>query len=127
VTTPPVLAADVGGTQMGAALVDARGAVLQRDSAATPGEADVPAALLDLIQSVGAEDGHGMVAHAVVGLPGGIDYGAGRLLWALPAQWTEALSRDELSARLGLAVHIANDAELGAVGEATFGAGDAGN
>ena len=105
-TTPPVLAADVGGTQMRAALVDARGAVLVRDSAATPGQADVPAALIDLMQRVGAEHGHGTVVHAVVGLPGGIDYGAGRLLWAphLPAQWTEALSRDELSARLGLPV-----------------------
>jgi glucokinase len=125
VTTPPVLAADVGGTQMRAALVDARGAVLVRDSAATPGQADVPAALIDLMQRVGAEHGHGTPVHAVVGLPGGIDYGAGRLLWAphLPAQWTEALSRDELSARLGLPVHIANDADLAAVGESTFGAG----
>ena len=89
----------------------------------------MPAALIDLIRSVGAEHGHGTVAHAVVGLPGGVDYGAGRLLWAphLPAQWTEALSRDELSARLGLAVHIANDADLAADGEATFGAGAAGN
>jgi glucokinase len=125
VTTPPVLAADVGGTQMRAALVDARGAVLLRDSAVTPGDAAVPAALIDLIQRVGAEHGHGTASHAVVGLPGGVDYGAGRLLWAphLPAQWTKALSHDELSARLGLPVHIANDADLAAVGEATFGAG----
>jgi glucokinase len=125
VTTPPVLAADVGGTQMRAALVDARGAVLLRDSVATPAQADVPAALIDLMQRVGAEHGHGTAVHAVVGLPGGIDYGAGRLLWAphLPAQWTDALSGHELSARLGLPVHIANDADLAAVGEATFGAG----
>jgi predicted NBD/HSP70 family sugar kinase len=125
VTTPPVLAADVGGTQMRAALVDARGAVLLRESVATPGHAAVPAALIDLICSVGAKDGHGTAAHAVVGLPGGIDYAGGRLLWAphLPEQWTETLCRDELSARLGLPVHIANDADLAAVGEATFGAG----
>ena len=48
-TTPPVLAADVGGTQMRAALVAQRGDVLLRRSAATPDHADVPAALIDLI------------------------------------------------------------------------------
>ena len=55
VKAPPVLAADVGGTQMRAALVDRHGAVLLRRSAATPDHADVPAALIDLVRSVGAE------------------------------------------------------------------------
>jgi len=125
VSAPPVLAADVGGTQMRAALVDPDGTVVLRRSAATPGHADVPAALIDLIASVGAERGHGSASHAVVGLPGAVDYEAGRLLWAphLPERWTELLSRDELSERLGLPAHIANDADLAAVGEAAFGAG----
>jgi len=125
VSAPPVLAADVGGTQMRAALVDPDGTVVLRRSAATPGHADVPAALIDLIASVGAERGHGSASHAVVGLPGAVDYEAGRLLWAphLPERWPELLSRDELSERLGLPAHIANDADLAAVGEAAFGAG----
>ena len=61
----------------------------------------------------------------MVGLPGGVDYESGRLLWAphLPEQWPALLSREELTGRLGLPVHIANDADLAAVGEATFGAG----
>ncbi len=124
-SAPPVLAADVGGTQMRAALVDPDGTVVLRRSAATPGHADVPAALIDLIASVGAERGHGSASHAVVGLPGAVDYEAGRLLWAphLPERWPELLSRDELSERLGLPAHIANDADLAAVGEAAFGAG----
>ena len=51
---------------------------------------------------------------------------AGRLLWAphLPERWPELLSGPELSARLGLPVYIANDADLAAVGEAAFGAGE---
>ena len=67
---------------------------------------------------------HGARA-AVVGLPGAVDYDAGRLLWAphLPERWPDQLSDEELSRRLGLRVHIANDADLAAVGEATFGAG----
>jgi glucokinase len=125
VTTHTVLAADVGGTQMRAALVGPRGDVLLRRSAATPDHADVPAALIDLIKVVGAEHGHGTVSHAVVGLPGGVDYENGRLMWAplLPEVWPDLLSRGELSARLGMPAHIANDADLAAVGEAAFGAG----
>jgi glucokinase len=128
VTTAPVLAADVGGTQMRAALVDAHGTVLLRESAPTPGHAAVPGALIDLIGTVGAEQRHGAASHAVVGLPGGVDYESGRLLWAphLPEQWPALLSRDELTSRLGIPVHIANDADLAAVGEATFGSGAAG-
>ena len=124
-TPLPVLAADVGGTQMRAALVDHRGDILLRRSAATPGDADVPAALIDLILTVGAERAHGAASHAVVGLPGAVDYDAGRLLWAphLPERWPDQLSDEELSTRLGLRAHIANDADLAAVGEAAFGAG----
>ena len=124
-TTRPVLAADIGGTQMRAALVDAHGTVLLRESAPTPGQAAVPGALIDLIGRVGAEQDHGAASHAVVGLPGGVDYDHGRLLWAphLPEQWPALLSRDELTGRLGIPVYIANDADLAAVGEATFGSG----
>jgi glucokinase len=125
VTARPVLAADIGGTHMRAALVNAHGTVLVRESAPTPGHAAVPGALIELIDRVGAAPGHGAASHAVVGLPGGIDYEDGRLLWAphLPEQWPALLSRDELTGRLGIPVHIANDADLAAVGEATFGSG----
>jgi glucokinase len=125
--TQPVLAADVGGTQMRAALVDDKGRVLLRRSVPTPAEADVPALLTDLIASVAAERGHGAASHAVVGLPGAVDYDAGRLLWAphLPARWPDLLSADGLTEHLGLPVRIANDADLAAVGEAWFGAGAA--
>ena len=62
-----------------------------------------------------------------MGLPGAVDYDAGRLLWAphLPAQWPDMLSTDGLTEHLGLPVSIANDADLAAVGEAWFGAGAA--
>ena len=95
------------------------------DRSLTPGHADVPEALIDLGCTVGAAHHLGTVSHAVVGLPGAVDYEAGRLLWAphLPERWPDLLSRDELSAGLGLPTHIANDADLAAVGEAAFGAG----
>ncbi len=123
----PVLAADVGGTQMRAALVGEDGAVLVRRTASTPRHAEVPAALVELVATVGHDRAHGTASHAVVGLPGSIDYDAGRLLWAphLPPQWPELLSAERLSAALGLPVHVANDADLAAVGEAHLGAGAA--
>ena len=124
-TTQPVLAADVGGTQMRAALVDPKGRILLRQSIPTPAQADVPASLIELIAAVAASPGHSAASHAVVGLPGAVDYAAGRLLWApnLPKQWPGQLSTSGLTAHLGLPVSIANDADLAAVGEATFGAG----
>jgi glucokinase len=123
--TRPVLAADVGGTQMRAALVDPEGHILLRRSVPTPAEADVPAAFTDLIVAMAADRSHGPASHAVVGLPGAVDYEAGRFLWApnLPQQWPDQLSAAGLSAQLGLPVDIANDADLAAVGEAWFGAG----
>jgi glucokinase len=110
---------------MRAALVGPGGELLLRRSAPTPADSDVPAAFTNLVASVAAEDGHGSPSHAVVGLPGGVDYDAGRFLWApnLPAQWPDQLSAIGLSAQLGLPVSIANDADLAAVGEAWFGAG----
>jgi glucokinase len=110
---------------MRAALVGPEGEILLRRSDPTPADADVPAAFTNLVAAMGAEDGYGTASHAVVGLPGGVDYEAGRFLWApnLPAQWPDQLSATGLSAHLGLPVSIANDADLAAVGEAWFGAG----
>jgi glucokinase len=123
--TRPVLAADVGGTHMRAALVSPVGDILLRRSEPTPGDSDVPAAFTNLVAAVASESRDAMASHAVVGLPGGVDYEAGRFLWApnLPAQWPDQLSAAALSAQLGLPVSIANDADLAAVGEAWFGAG----
>ena len=121
-----ILAADIGGTQMRAALVDPEGSVVVRATAPTPADAHVPAALIELIAGVGASTGSSVVSHAVVGLPGAVNYAEGRLLSApnLPHGWSDTLSADELSDHLGHDVHVANDADLAAIGEATFGAGE---
>ncbi len=76
-------------------------------------------------QRGGRRDPRTRSTRAVVGLPGAVDYESGRLLWApnLPERWPDLLSRDVLTAGLGLPVSIANDADMAAVGEAWFGAG----
>ncbi len=112
---------------MRAALVDPEGRILLRQIVPTPAQADVPASLTELLAAVAATPDHGTPSHAVVGLPGAVDYAAGRLLWApnLPKQWPAQLSTEGLTGHLGLPVSIANDADLAAVGEAAFGAGAA--
>ena len=122
-----ILAADVGGTHMRAALVDADGHVKLREIAPTPASSDVPGELIDLIAGVGAAAGDAEISHAVVGLPGAVDYESGRLVSApnLPISWPHSLSSEQLSGYLGLDVHLANDADMAAVGEAAFGAGTA--
>jgi predicted NBD/HSP70 family sugar kinase len=113
---------------MRAALVDEAGALLLRRSVTTPKAGDVPSALLELVAEVAAERRHGQASHAVVGLPGAVDYEAGRLLWAphLPERWPEQLAEAQLSTHLDLPVYVANDADLAAVGEVAFGAGRGG-
>jgi glucokinase len=123
-TSGLVLAADIGGTLMRAALVDEKGQLVARRAIETPADAHAPAAFVDLVNAVAAET-RDDVSRAVVGLPGAVDYETGRLLWApnLPERWPNLLSRDALGTGLGLPVSIANDADMAAVGEAWFGAG----
>ena len=117
---PRILACDLGGTQLRTAVVDADGAVAQRRAVPTP-EGD-PGALAALLRDALAEADD--VEGVVVGVPGPIDYAAGAptMLVNLPA-WEGHVSAASLSAKLGLGVLLANDADLAALGEHRFGAG----
>jgi len=118
----PVLAVDLGGTKMRAALVASGGSVIERGELPTPRAAACPDALHSLMKQIG---GVSEVRHAVVGLPGRVDYEVGRLEWApnLPESWVPELNVDRLASVVGVDVSLANDADLAAVGEAYFGAG----
>jgi glucokinase len=118
----PILAVDLGGTQMRAAFVDREGGILLRRAEPTPRDASCPDALLMLVG--GLLEG-GDAERAVIGVPGRVHYGTGTLEYApnLPAGWAPSLTEENLSAVLGLHAALANDADLGAVGESRFGAG----
>jgi glucokinase len=77
---------------------------------------------MDLVGDVLADQ---TVEHAVIGVPGRVDHRRGRLEHApnLPPHWPDALVERSLTERLGVPVALANDADLAAVGEAYFGAG----
>jgi len=120
--TDGVLSVDLGGTHLRAALVGPGGEVRERHSIDTPRDAPRPDALVGLVRDLTARYS---AREAVIGLPGRVNYVEGTLEYAphLPPAWLPELSRSRLGEATGVRVHVCNDAELAAAGEATFGAG----
>ncbi|MGI8609659.1 MAG: ROK family protein [Candidatus Dormibacteria bacterium] len=116
-----VISIDLGGTHLRAAVIGPGGEIRERRRIDTPAGDPHPDALVELVRSVAATS---PVEEAVVGVPGRVNYRAGVLEYAphLPQGWLKDLSRANLSERTGLRVHVCNDAELAAAGEAVFGA-----
>lgn len=116
-----VLAIDVGGTHLRAALITEDGTILARADRPTAG-ASSSAAVAELANTLASGR---RCARCVAGLPGRVNYRRGLLEYApnLPPSWSAELTEAGLSDALGLPVAIANDADLAAVGEAFFGAG----
>lgn len=123
-----VLSVDLGGTTMRAAVVAADGTLRERATEPTPTDAPCPDALNKLIESVraGAGETGTPIDAVVVGVPGRVNYSRGALEHApnLPPAWPGELTERHLAALLELPVHLANDADLAAVGEAWYGAGE---
>jgi glucokinase len=132
------VAIDLGGTHLRAALVSDEGQVLIRDRQRTPvddPQPDIIPTLIDWARRQAPEVAGGVQppTRATIGVPGIIDHGAdqpeeaggGRLVHApnLPERWVPSLSEAWIGQRCGLDVSLANDADLAAVGESSFGAG----
>ena len=117
-----ILAVDLGGTQMRAAMIASDGQVLERVALPTPRHLPCADAVTDMVRTL---PGRGCAVSAVVGVPGRVHYAAGRLEHApnLPSGWVPSLTEERLSRALALPVALANDADLAAVGEHRFGAG----
>lgn len=122
----PTVAIDLGGTHIRVAIVANDGQVMAFDRRATPGQDPTPTVIPNMIKQIVADNPKApQISRAVVGVPGVIDHEAGRLLAApnLPKSWVEYLNEDWLQSVTGLPVAMANDADLAAVGESTYGAG----
>ena len=122
------VAVDLGGTNIRSALVADDGTVLGWARANTPVGAPTPEVVPTMIAEMVAQAvDHDRLAptRAVVGVPGLVDHEAGRLVHApnLPAGWTDHLNESWLGQQAGVSVALANDADLAAVGESSFGAG----
>jgi glucokinase len=116
-----VLALDVGGTKMAAAVVDADGVVLARAACPTPGVSDGGAVLAALL-GVAAEVRAGREVACGVGSGGPMTSGGERVSPLNIPGWVGFPLRARLVEALGLPVHIDNDAKALALGEGWRGA-----
>lgn len=114
-----VVAVDVGGTRIRAALCDLKGKILRKEVVPT-GDADVLNAVGNLIQTVAKDakiSGIGIGVPGLVGVSGAVHEAPN-----VPALRGTNL-KEYLESRFGVPVLVDNDACLAGVGEHRFGAG----
>ncbi|MFJ8107484.1 ROK family protein [Streptomyces sp. NPDC096132] len=123
-----VIALDVGGTGMKAALVGADGALLHQDRRATGRERGpdaVVAAILDFaadLRAHGVEHLGEPPAAAGVAVPGIVDETHGVAAYAANLGWRDVPLRELLTARLGAPVALGHDVRTGGLAEGRVGA-----
>ena len=123
-TTEQVIAVDLGGTSIRAALCDKDGQILKRvktHTLAPEGPQAVIGRIATAMRAVMPDTGS--VHAAAVASPGPLNPYTGVVMYApnLPG-WLDVPLRDILRRELGLPVEIGNDANLAALGEQRFGA-----
>ncbi|MEU4509800.1 ROK family protein [Nonomuraea wenchangensis] len=115
-----VLAIDIGGTKLAAALVDEEGSASRSGTRPTP-RTDVMTALAALIEEV-TGDGPPAVA-AGIGCAGPLDLATGTVSPVNMPSWRGFPLRDEVRKVTGLPTVLAGDAQCFALGEHWLGAG----
>jgi len=118
-----VLAVDIGGTKLAAAIVDRAGMVTGRASIPTTGtDGDhlfaTLAALVDHVRSVAGDQ----IVACGVGCGGPMSAGGVRVSPLNIAQWRDFPLRDRLATHLGLPTFVDNDAKALTLGEGWIGA-----
>ncbi len=122
-----VIAVDLGGTQIRAALSDLEGHFSLRldcPTEAQRGREAVLTRIVDLIERVRQDAANDSILGVGIGTPGPVDARAGILLSPpnLPG-WRDVPLRAILEERLQLPVRLANDGNAAALGEWAFGGG----
>ncbi|WP_405819923.1 ROK family protein [Streptomyces sp. NBC_01390] len=124
-----VIALDVGGTAMKAALIGPDGALLHQTRRAT-GRERGPDAVVEAILGFAADlRAHGIAhlgesaAAAGVSVPGIVDAEKGLAVYAANLGWRDVPLRELLTERLGLPVALGHDVRTGGLAEGRIGAG----
>ncbi|MGA5139250.1 ROK family protein [Streptomyces azureus] len=124
-----VIALDVGGTGMKAALAGPEGELLHRARRPTGrehGPDAVVAGILDFaaeLRAYGAEHFGTPAAAAGVAVPGIVDEARGIAVYAANLGWRDVPLRDLLAERLGVPVALGHDVRTGGLAEGRVGAG----
>jgi len=123
-----VVGIDLGGTKIYTALADAAGRVVAEVKVLTEAARGERAVLHRLVQTVeevlrlGGVPRNGVRAVGL-GVPGPLDVARGIVYHAPNLGWRDVPVKEILEKALGVPVLVDNDANLGALGEHTFGAG----
>ena len=120
---------DFGHDHLRAAVADLAYTILAEEEVALDVDADVEGGLQaavhlvdDLLEESGVD--RGRLLAVGVGLPGPLDRDTGQIhSQHILRSWVGRDPASELRERLGVPVHLDNDANVGALGELTFGAG----
>lgn len=125
-----VIALDVGGTAMKAALVGADGELLHRDRRATRRDRGPDAVVADILDFASELRAHGVRRHgeaasaAGVAVPGIVDEAGGTAVYAANLGWRDVPLRALLAERLGgIPVALGHDVRAGGLAEGRIGAG----
>ncbi|MFI5800653.1 ROK family protein [Streptomyces sp. NPDC051677] len=124
-----VIALDVGGTGMKAALVGADGTLLYRARRATGRERGPDAIVAGILDFATALRGHGVeqfgepAAAAGVAVPGIVDEANGIASYAANLGWRDVPLRELLATALGVPVALGHDVRTGGLAEGRIGAG----
>ncbi len=122
-TDERVIAVDLGGTNIRAALCDAHGHILKRAKQLTRPEEGADAVIARIVQSVREVMRDDVAVRAIgVASPGPLNPFTGIVMSAPNLGWHNVPLRDELRKALNLPIEINNDANLAALGEQQYGA-----
>jgi glucokinase len=121
VTRRSVLAIDVGGTGIKAALVDPAGQISRRIDRSTPA-AEGPDAVVAAVRATARELADASVVGAGVVVPGSVDVDAGIARYSANIGWRDVPIRDLLADDLGVPVIVEHDVRAAGIAEWTAGA-----
>jgi fructokinase len=115
---------DLGGTKMEAIVMDGAGDIIWRQRAPTPAS-DYTRIVQTIGELVEASQAHvGEAVSVGIGMPGSLSPKTGRVRNSNTQSLNDKPLRQDLEARLGREVRLANDANCFALSEATDGAGN---
>jgi glucokinase len=118
-----VVAVDVGGTDLKAALVGEDAAPLAERSLPTPVEGTSTAArVVDAIAGLVAELRDPSTAAVGLAVPGVVDEAGGVAVWSENLHWTDVPMAAQVAERCGLPTVLGHDVRAGALAEARVGA-----
>lgn len=123
-----VLAVDLGGTKIYTALMATGGRIVKSDirpTEAALGQEHVISNILTSLDAVTPPDAlrDGSILGIGVGAPGPLDPCTGSIIFAPNLQWHDVNLKGVIERALGLPVFLENDANLAALGEHLYGAG----